>query len=105
MQRTRTSAHRTRCTGCWTCRCLRRSRRRSDREGLMYERFYGMRERPFELTPDPRFLLLTKGHQEALSNLEYGISFRRGFTVLIGEAGTGKTTLLRKALGVRTQEG
>ncbi len=64
----------------------------------MYERFYGLRERAFELTPDPRFLLLTPGHREALGNVEYGIAFRRGFTLLLGEAGTGKTTILRKAL-------
>lgn len=66
----------------------------------MYEPFYGLREPAFELTPDPRFLLLMPAHREALSNLEYGITYRRGFTVLIGEAGTGKTTLLRKALGL-----
>jgi general secretion pathway protein A len=63
----------------------------------MYEEFYGLRERPFELAPDPRFLLLTKQHDEALGNLEYGISARKGITVLIGEAGTGKTTLIRAA--------
>jgi general secretion pathway protein A len=64
----------------------------------MYEQFYGLKERPFELTPNPRYLLLTPMHQEALSSLEYAISARRGIAVLIGEAGTGKTTLLRKAL-------
>lgn len=69
----------------------------------MYESFYGLRERAFELTPDPRFLLLTPAHREALSNLEYGITFRRGITLLIGEAGTGKTTLLRKALPLQTE--
>jgi general secretion pathway protein A len=63
----------------------------------MYERFYGLRERPFDLTPNPRFLLLTGKHREALSNLEYGIRARKGITVLIGEAGTGKTTLIRAA--------
>jgi general secretion pathway protein A len=63
----------------------------------MYERFYGLRERPFDLTPNPRYLLLTGKHREALSNLEYGISARKGITVLIGEAGTGKTTLIRTA--------
>jgi len=66
----------------------------------MYERFYGLRERAFELTPDPRFLLLTPAHREALSNVEYGIMFRRGCTLLLGEAGTGKTTILRKALAM-----
>jgi general secretion pathway protein A len=64
----------------------------------MYERFYGLRERAFEMTPDPRFLLLTRGHREALGNVEYGITYARGFTLLLGGAGTGKTTILRKAL-------
>ena len=71
----------------------------------MYERFYGLQERAFELTPNPRFLLLTPVQHEALSNLEYGIAARRGITLLIGEAGTGKTTLLRRALGPRNKEG
>jgi general secretion pathway protein A len=64
----------------------------------MYEAFFNLRERPFELTPNPRFVVLTPGHQEALSNLQYGISNRRGITLLIGDAGTGKTTLIRTAL-------
>jgi general secretion pathway protein A len=64
----------------------------------MYERFYGLRERPFDLTPDLRFLYLTGSHREALSNLQYGIVGRKGMTLLIGEAGTGKTTLVRAAL-------
>jgi type II secretory pathway predicted ATPase ExeA len=65
----------------------------------MYESFFGLRERPFELTPNPRFLLLTPRHREALSSLEYGIASRRGLTVVVGDAGTGKTTLLRALLG------
>ena len=64
----------------------------------MYEAFFGLRERPFELAPNPRFLLLTTSHAEALSNLEYGITGKKGITVLLGEAGTGKTTLIRTAL-------
>jgi general secretion pathway protein A len=64
----------------------------------MYEQYFGLRERPFDLTTNPRFLFLTPKHREALSNLQYGISGRKGITVLIGEAGTGKTTLLRAAL-------
>jgi general secretion pathway protein A len=64
----------------------------------MYRTFFGFRERPFDLTPNPRFLVLTDAHREALSNLEYGIASRRGITVLVGEAGTGKTTLIRAAL-------
>jgi general secretion pathway protein A len=64
----------------------------------MYEAFYGLRERPFDLTPNPRFLLLTGRHREALSNLHYGLTSRRGLTLLVGEAGTGKTTLVRAAI-------
>jgi general secretion pathway protein A len=64
----------------------------------MYEAFYGLRERPFDLTPNPRFLLLTTRHREALSNLQYGLTSRRGLTLLVGEAGTGKTTLIRTAI-------
>jgi general secretion pathway protein A len=64
----------------------------------MYEKFYGLTERPFDLTPNPKYLFLTPSHREALSSLEYGISARTGVTVLIGEAGTGKTTLIRATL-------
>jgi general secretion pathway protein A len=64
----------------------------------MYERYYGLRERPFDLTPNPRYLFLTAKHREALCNLQYGIAGRRGVTLLVGEAGTGKTTLVRAAL-------
>jgi len=64
----------------------------------MYQRFFGFRELPFELTPDPRYLYLTPRYREALSNLQYGLSAAKTVTVLIGEAGTGKTTLLRAAL-------
>jgi general secretion pathway protein A len=64
----------------------------------MYRRFYGLRERPFDLTPNPRYLVLTAGHREALSLFEYAIASRKGMTLLIGEAGTGKTTVIRTAL-------
>jgi general secretion pathway protein A len=64
----------------------------------MYEQFCGLREAPFELTPNPKYLYLTDQHREALSNLEYGLSAAKTATVLIGEAGTGKTTLLKAAL-------
>jgi general secretion pathway protein A len=64
----------------------------------MYERFYGLQERPFDLSPNPRFLCFTPQHREALAHLEYGLAGRPGVTALIGEAGTGKTTLVRKAL-------
>ena len=64
----------------------------------MYEQFFGLAERPFDLTPNPRYLLLTPSHREALANLDYGISSRKGLIVVIGEAGTGKTTLLRRVI-------
>jgi general secretion pathway protein A len=64
----------------------------------MYQRFYGLRELPFELTSNPKYLFFSARHREALSNLEYGLSSAKAVTVLIGEAGTGKTTLLRAAL-------
>jgi general secretion pathway protein A len=64
----------------------------------MYLRYYGLRDAPFELTPNPRYLYLTAQHREALANLQYGLSTAKAVTVLIGEAGTGKTTLLRAAL-------
>jgi general secretion pathway protein A len=64
----------------------------------MYQRFYDLRELPFELTSNPKYLFFSARHREALSNLEYGLSSAKAVTVLIGEAGTGKTTLLRAAL-------
>jgi len=64
----------------------------------MYERYYGLQERPFDLSPNPRFLFLSNRHREALAHLRYGLTGRPGLTVLIGEAGTGKTTLIRTAL-------
>jgi general secretion pathway protein A len=70
---------------------------------LMYEGFFGLRERPFNLTPDPRFLFMTPGHREALTTIQYGISGHKGITLVIGAAGTGKTTLVHAAL--RAQEG
>ncbi len=71
----------------------------------MYEQFFELRERPFELTPNPRFLLLTATHREALNTLEYGISARKGVTLLVGEAGSGKTTLIKKALKLQGATG
>jgi general secretion pathway protein A len=64
----------------------------------MYLRFFGLRELPFELTANPKFLFLTPQHREALSNLQYGLFSAKSMTVLTGEAGTGKTTLIRAAL-------
>jgi len=64
----------------------------------MYESFFGLQEPPFSLTPDPRFLWMSDTHQEGLATLVYGITRRKGFLLLTGEVGTGKTTLLRAAL-------
>jgi len=64
----------------------------------MYLTFYGLKERPFNATPDPRFLYLTPGHREALAQLVYSVQENRGFLVLTGEVGTGKTTLLHAFL-------
>ena len=64
----------------------------------MYEAFFSLRELPFALTPDPRFLWMSETHQEGLAMLYYGISRRKGFILLTGEVGAGKTTLLRTTL-------
>ena len=64
----------------------------------MYEAFFELREPPFSLTPDPRFLWPSETHEEGLSALYYAITRRMGFFLLTGEVGTGKTTLLRAAL-------
>ena len=60
----------------------------------MYLTFFGLKEKPFNATPDPRFLYMSPGHREALSQLLYGTQERKGFIVLTGKVGTGKTTLL-----------
>ena len=62
----------------------------------MYEAFWGLSEPPFNLTPDPRFLFMSKQHEEALSMLRYSISRDKGATMLTGDIGLGKTTLTRK---------
>ena len=62
---------------------------------LMYESFYGLRENPFNLTPDPQFIYLGENHREALAQLIYGVREKKGFIVLTGEVGTGKTTIIR----------
>jgi len=64
----------------------------------MYLDFYGFQEKPFSLTPDPRFLFLSKNHKEAFAHLLYGINNRAGFIALTGEVGSGKTTVLRALL-------
>jgi general secretion pathway protein A len=60
----------------------------------MYNAFFGLKENPFNLSPDPAFLYPSPQHEEALANLTYGVQSRKGFIVLSGEVGTGKTTLL-----------
>src|SRR5262245_52366118 len=65
----------------------------------MYKSFFGLRERPFNLAPDPRFLFLAPAQKEALSMLRHGLSSRSGLTLLLGEAGTGNTTSVQTALG------
>ena len=67
----------------------------------MYETFYGLRERPFDLTPNPRFLLLTPGHRRALVSLDFGIASHKGVVALLGEPGTGKTTVARALMARR----
>lgn len=64
----------------------------------MYKDFYRLREEPFNLTPDPRFLFYTSQHRDALNHMLYGIRHRKGFLCLTGEVGTGKTTLCRAML-------
>ncbi len=64
----------------------------------MYEPFYGFTEKPFKLTPDPAFLFLSAGHEDAWAHLKYAISQNEGFMVITGEVGTGKTTLCRSFL-------
>ena len=65
----------------------------------MYNQFFGLKEKPFEITPDPQFLFLSDGHREALAHLVYAARERKGFTVITGEVGTGKTTLVHAFLG------
>jgi general secretion pathway protein A len=64
----------------------------------MYKSFFGLKENPFNVNPDPRYLLLTKQIEEALTGLMYGIQTRKGFITLTGEVGTGKTTLVNRLL-------
>ena len=65
----------------------------------MYEKYFQLRERPFALSPDPEYLYPSRGHQEALSYLRYGVEGHAGFVVITGEIGSGKTTMLQALLG------
>jgi general secretion pathway protein A len=64
----------------------------------MYKDFFGLKANPFNVNPDPRYLFLTRHTEEALACLTYGIQSRKGFVLLTGEVGTGKTTLLNKLM-------
>src|SRR5438445_525274 len=70
----------------------------------MYLDFYGFTEPPFSTTPEPKFLYRTAGHREALAHLIYGVQDDKGFTMLTGAIGTGKTTLLHALLGALAPE-
>ena len=65
---------------------------------MIYNKFFGFREEPFGLTPNPKFLYLSKKHEEAIAHLNFGISENKGFIMLTGEVGSGKTTLIRYLL-------
>ena len=65
----------------------------------MYREHYGLLRTPFEMTPDPAFLYLGETHREGLATLVYGVQSGKGFVMLTGEVGTGKTTLLHALLG------
>jgi len=64
----------------------------------MYTRFFGFAQKPFNVTPDPRFLFLTQSHEEALASMIYGIQERKGFISITGKVGTGKTTLIQELI-------
>src|SRR3989338_4332926 len=64
----------------------------------MYREFFGLKEKPFNITSDPNFLFLSRAHKEAFSHLLYGINERKGFLEITGEVGAGKTTLCRALL-------
>src|SRR5262245_9070045 len=65
---------------------------------LLYQTYCGLSQAPFNITPDPSFLYLSASHREGLAQLSYGIRARKGFVVLTGEVGTGKTTLIHALL-------
>ncbi|HEV2206224.1 MAG TPA: AAA family ATPase, partial [Candidatus Acidoferrales bacterium] len=70
----------------------------------MYKKFFGLRANPFNPNPDPRYLFLTGATREALAALAYGIRNRKGFLLLTGEVGTGKTTLINRLLEWLSEE-
>ncbi|MGH8166905.1 MAG: ExeA family protein, partial [Woeseiaceae bacterium] len=70
----------------------------------MYTKFFGLNEKPFAITPDPRYLFMSERHGEGLAHLVYGVTESGGFIQLTGEVGTGKTTLVRTLLGQMPSE-
>ena len=66
----------------------------------MYQEYYGLKEPPFDITPNPRFLFYSAKHREAFNHLLFGIRERKGFVQLTGEVGAGKTTLLEALAGL-----
>jgi len=70
----------------------------------MYLEFYGLKEMPFGLTPDPRYIFKTESHLEVLATIRYAIEHNKGLVIITGEVGTGKTTILRAALQQFTEE-
>ncbi len=70
----------------------------------MYLKYYGLKEEPFNLTPDPKFLFFTHNHREAFDHMVYGIEHRKGFVELTGEVGSGKTTICRAVLASLTRK-
>jgi general secretion pathway protein A len=71
----------------------------------MYEQFFGLHERAFDLSLNPRYFILMPTHREALANVEYAIQTKQGITLLLGDAGMGKTMVLRRALANNAQRG
>ena len=70
----------------------------------MYQHFYHLKKEPFHITPDPEFLFLSPSHKQALGSIIYGVKNRKGFIVITGEVGVGKTTILRSYLEGVTKE-
>lgn len=70
----------------------------------LYQAHFGLSQAPFNLSPDPTFLYLSESHREALAQLTYGINARKGFVVLTGEVGTGKTTLIHTLMNDLDEE-
>jgi general secretion pathway protein A len=70
----------------------------------MYEKYYGFSSKPFEITPDPKFFFQSENHKEALAHLKYAIKEGKGFSVITGEVGTGKTTLVHMILSAMDEK-